>query len=232
MFSQGVYWLPALCFWSGGCPGLWKAGETFRNLKALVVYYLLMGFSFVMDSPMKTPCLFKALHTGDLVLNLWLCCFPPDYILSMFIFLEFTVLRLDEHSGWGLVWTRAEGFLHMFYRLDSCLYNPGQHLSFVCSHETWLTPIKLAVHLKALHNFLSNCGQVFPILICTEWGPIFFRHFPHCQDQNSSLSSGSSSQLHSSCVFYKHAIYLMAQVVRENFEEIWTHNKHSAALLG
>lgn len=118
-------------------------------------------------------------------------------------------VHCPENTGWGLaMWTREEG--HMFYRLESgCLYYPG-HLSFVCSHETWLTPIKFAVHLKALHNFLRNCGQVLPILICTEWGPIFFRHFPHCQNQNSSLSSGSSSQLHSSCVFYKHAIYLMA----------------------
>lgn len=230
MFSWSGYWLSAVCFWSGGCPvpGLRKAGETFRNLKTLVVYDLFMGFSFVMDN----PTLFKALHTCEVVLNLWLCCFPPDYFLSMYIFLEFTVLRLDEHSGWSLArWARAEGL--MFYRLESgCWYYPGQHLPFVYSHETWLTPIELAAHLKALHNFLRNCGQVFPILICTEWGPIFFRHFPHCQDQNSSLSSGSSSQLHSSCVFYKRAIYLMAQVVRENFEEIWTHNKHSTALLG
>lgn len=104
--------------------------------------------------------------------------------------------------------------------------------TFVCSHETWLTPIKFAVHLKALHNFLKELWTGFPYPYLYWIGSNFFRHFPHCQDQNSSLSSGSSSQLHSSCVFYKHAIYLMAQVVRENFEEIWTHNKHSTALLG
>lgn len=47
-------------------PGLIKAGETFRNLKTLVVYDLFVGFSFVMDN----PTLFKALHTGEVVLNL------------------------------------------------------------------------------------------------------------------------------------------------------------------
>lgn len=46
--------------------GLRKAGETFRNLKTLVVCYLLMGFSFVVDN----PTLFKALHVGEVVLNL------------------------------------------------------------------------------------------------------------------------------------------------------------------
>lgn len=47
-------------------PGLRKAGETFRNPKTLVIYYLLMSFSFVMDN----PTLFKALHAGEVVLNL------------------------------------------------------------------------------------------------------------------------------------------------------------------
>lgn len=46
--------------------GLTKAGETLRNLKTLLVYYLLMGFSFVMDK----LTLFKALHAGEVVLNL------------------------------------------------------------------------------------------------------------------------------------------------------------------
>lgn len=46
-------------------PVLRKAGEAFRNLKTLVVYYLFMGFSFVMDN----PTLFKALHTGEVVIN-------------------------------------------------------------------------------------------------------------------------------------------------------------------
>lgn len=129
--------------------------------------------------------------------------------------------------------TRA-GLLHMVYRLDSCLYNPGQHLSFVCSSETQLTHVQLAVHLISLPNFLRNCGQFFPILISTDWDPIFFfQTFSSlCQDQNSNLSSGSPSQLHSSCIFYKRAIYLMAQVLRENFEESWTHNKHNTTPLG
>lgn len=164
VFSWSVYWLPALCFWSGGCPepGLRKAGETFRNLKTIVVYYLMVGFSFVMDN----PTLFRALHMAEVVLNLWLCCFPPDYILSMYIFLEFTLLRLDEHSGWGLaMWTRAKGFLHMFYRLDSCLYDPGL-LSVVMRHGWLLLNLQFISKLSII--FWRNCGQVFPILICTE----------------------------------------------------------------
>lgn len=47
-------------------PGLRKAGETFRNLKTIVVYHLMVGFSFVMDN----PTLFRALHMAEVVLNL------------------------------------------------------------------------------------------------------------------------------------------------------------------
>lgn len=106
-------------------------------------------------------------------------------------------------------------------------------VSFLCSNKLELTHVQLAVHLNSLHIFLKDVVSFSLSLSVLNGLQFFFQTISLlCQDESLTLSSGSPSQLRSSCIFYKRAIYLMAHVVREIFEESWTHNKHNTTPLG